>query len=412
MDYAPRHVDAELDSALRRAGAVLIEGPKACGKTATALQRAASVSHVDTDPGVAQLMEIDPALVLDGAAPRLLDEWQWQPRLWDSVRRAVDERHAPGQFILTGSSAPSVNATRHSGAGRFARLRMRTMTLVETGHSTGVVSFAGLIADDPPRAAAQDLGYLPLLERIARGGWPAFQDLTIEDALANLRDYVQAVAEVDVQLADGVARDPIRVRRLLAALARSTATEASISTLARDEASLSRDAVRAYLAALERIFVVEDQPAWSAHLRSSATLRKEPKRHFCDPALAVALLRADPSALRNDAAFAGQLFESLVVHELRIYAQQHGGSVFHARDSAGREVDAIVQGPDSTWHAFEVKLGSADEVVERAAAGLLRFAAVAARGESRPTLTVITGSGPSYRRSDGVNVVAVSALGP
>lgn len=408
--YQPRILDHELDAALGRAGAVLIEGPRASGKTATARRRAASRVNIDTDPSVAGQMAVDPTLVLEGDAPRLLDEWQLYPKLWDAVRRTVDERHRRGQFILTGSTAPSVDARRHSGAGRFARLRMRTMTLSESSHSDGAVSLSSILDGEAPRSATSPLSFDDLLQRIAAGGWPAMADLSLAQILASNRDYVNTIVDVDIHQT-GATRDPLRVRRLMLALARSTGTEASITTLARDEATLSRDAVREYLDALSRIFIVEDQPAWSAHLRSSATLRKDSKRHFCDPSIAVALLGADATALRSDLALTGQLFESLVVHDLRALAQPLGGEVFHARDSVGREVDAIVQLPDGRWAAFEVKLGSSEETVNAAAASLSSFAAnVETQRAGEPVLTVVTGSGASYRRADGVNVVAAASL--
>lgn len=407
--YIERLADAQLNHALERAGAVLIEGPKACGKTETASRRAGSVANIDTDPNVPPLIAVDPALVLEGQAPRLIDEWQVQPSLWNAIRRAVDRTENRGQFILTGSTAPGADAVRHSGAGRVARLRMRTMALVESGESDGSVSLKALLDGEPPRSGEPMLDFDGLLRRVATGGWPGFRGLAADAAGANLRDYVATVAAVDIDNV-GTKRDPGRVMRLMRALARSTATEVTVSTLAKDETSLSRDAVRDYLDALTRIFVVEDQPAWSAHLRSSATLRKEPKRHFTDPSLAVALVGADAAALKKDLSFAGQLFESLAVHDLRVLAQPLGGDVFHARDSAGREVDAIVQLPTGQWAAFEVKLGASIETVDRAAASLLSFAANV-EGADDPILTIITGTGPAYRRPDGVNVVPIGALG-
>ncbi|BDZ64737.1 ATPase AAA [Agromyces mangrovi Wang et al. 2018] len=332
------------------------------------------------------------------------------PTLWNAVRHAVDDAHERGRFILTGSTAPTGDAIRHSGAGRFARLRMRTMSLWESGHSDGRVSLEALLTGEPPRASESGLGFDDLLRCIANGGWPGFVGLDEHETVESIQDYADTVANVDVDSA-GKVRDSARVRRLMVALARNVATEVTVSTLARDEASLSRDAVREYLDALSRIFVIEDQPAWSAHLRSSATLRQEPKRHFCDPSLALSLVGGDATALRGDLRYAGQLFESLAVHDLRVLSQPLGGAVFHARDSTGREVDAIVQLRDGSWAGFEVKLGASAEAVDTAAASLAAFADNV-RGDRAPVLTVITGMGASYRRADGVNVVAIGSLGP
>lgn len=410
MTYIARLADAELDDALGRAGAVLIEGPKACGKTATASRRAASVVRVDTDPAVAAQVAVDPGLVLEGKPPRLLDEWQAHPALWNAVRHSVDDSAEKGRFILTGSTAPGVDAIRHSGAGRFARVRMRTLTLFESGDSDAAVSLASLLRHEPPRAPTAALDLRGLLGRIARGGWPGFSELTVPAAIASVRDYAETIATIDIGAA-GRSRDPVRVMRLLRALARSTATEVTISTLARDESSLSRDAVREYLDVLTRVFIVDDQPAWRTHLRSSATLRKEPKRHLADPSLALALVGGDAAALRHDLSFAGQLFESLVVHDLRVLASPLRADIFHARDSAGVEVDAILQLPSGRWAGFEVKLGAGPEAVDAGARSLRAFAAKV-DGQDDPVLTVITGTGASYRRPDGVNVVAIGALAP
>lgn len=409
--YVPRVADEALVSALRRAGAVLIEGPRACGKTETALQVASSSVRLDRDPSTLDLLGIDPGLVLEGPTPRLFDEWQLAPELWNIVRGEVDARRERGQFILTGSTAPVVDAIRHTGAGRFARVHMRTMTLSETGHSTNETSFSALVAGDAPRAADTGLGYRQLVERIVIGGWPGFRGLTATEVSQNLRDYLNTVAEIDLYATDGVRRDPIRIRRLFSALARSTATEVSLSTLAKDETSLSRDAVRDYLTALERVFIVEDQPAWSTHLRSSATLRREPKRHFVDPSLAVAALGAGVDALVQEPRFTGQLFESLVIQHLRVFSQPLGGTVTHARDSYGRELDGVVTLPDGTWAGFEVKLGHDKDTIDAAATGLLQFADQVA-DQDPLSLSVIVSSGPSYRRHDGVNVVAIGTLAP
>lgn len=408
--YVQRIADSELTHALQRAGAVLIDGPRACGKTETAKQHSASVVHLDRDPASVQLAQINPSLVLEGEAPRLLDEWQLAPELWNAVRGEVDSRQAKGQFILTGSTAPQAEASRHSGAGRIARVRMRTMTLYELGRSSATVSLQQLMLGEPVAAASESLGYKELTEILVRGGWPAFREDSATDASANLIDYLETITNVDLEAVDGVNRDPIRVRRLINALARSTATEVTISTLARDETSLSRDAVREYLAVLERVFVIENQPAWSTHLRTSATLRSEPKRHFADPSLAAAALHAGPERLQREPGFTGQLFESLVVHDLRVFSAAQRGIVSHARDSVGREIDAIVQVPDGTWAGFEVKLASTPDVIDQAATGLLNFAEQVTHPPA--SLNVVVPEGASYRRPDGVNVVAFAALGP
>jgi predicted AAA+ superfamily ATPase len=287
---------------------------------------------------------------------------------------------------------------------------MRTMTHWEMGWSPAEISLKDLMNGATPRAGAPEVSFEQLTQRLTKGGWPGFRSLTAQDVSANLADYLDSVATVDLRMVDGVRRDPLRVRRLLGALARSVASEVTLTTLARDETSLTRDAVRDYLSALERIFIVEDQPASSTHLRSSATLRQEPKRHFADPSLAVAALNASPKALRRDPAFTGQLFESLVVHDLRVFAQPLRGVVSHTRDSTGREVDAIISLPNGQWAGFEVKLGSSKETIDAAANALLSFANQVV--DEPVSLNIVTLSGPSYRRRDGVNVIAFNSLGP
>jgi uncharacterized protein len=416
MEYRARVVDVELRRALASAGAVVIEGPKACGKTLTARQVAASELRVDTDPRVPPAIAVDPALLLDGAPPQLLDEWQVQPLLWNHVRRAVDDRQQAGQFILTGSATPDDDAARHSGAGRFARIRMRPMSLLETGHSTGTVSLRALLAGDAVRTSGPDLTLAVLIERVLTGGWPGLQELGPHDASRAVRDYLATIQQVDVGRVAGPRRDPVRVGRVIAALARNVATEASVVTLAKDAAhegeDTERHTVSGYLDVLERLMVIEDQPAWSTHLRSSATLRKSPKRHFVDPSLAAAALRATPETLFADLNFFGLLFESLVIRDLRVYAQADDGTISHYRDSTGLEVDVIVETGDGRWGAFEVKLGAGQ--IETAAAGLLRFRerVDTSRVGEPSVLGVITPSGLGYRRPDGVSVVPIGALGP
>ncbi len=407
--YLSRQADSDLEAALRRAGAVVIEGPKACGKTATALQVAASTVEVDTDPNVEQVMATVPHLLLEGPTPRLFDEWHLQPLLWNLIRRRVDEVQGKGLFILTGSAAPSADLARHSGAGRFARVRMRTMSLHESGHSGGTVRLRDLVAGETIEAGEPDLPFEQLIQRLATGGWPGFLEDALDDKLLGVRDYLQSLVEVDLRSVSEVSHDPARIRRLLRALARGVATEMNLSTLAAD-ADLSRDAARAYLGVLARVFAIEDQPAWSSHLRSKATLRQEPKRQLADPSLAVAALETGPEALMRNLAYTGQLFESQVVHDLRVYS---GQTVTHARDTTGAEVDAIVEYQNGVLLLVEAKLGWQAEMIDQAAASLDRFAAKV-DPERHPDVhrVVITGGGYSYRRPDGICVVALSSLAP
>lgn len=415
--YRARVVDHELSQRLRISRAVLVEGPKACGKTETARQAASSEVLLDVDEAARAAIAVDPSLVLAGDTPRLIDEWQVEPRVWNHVRRAVDERKAPGQFILAGSAVPTDDATRHSGAGRIGRLRMRPMSLFESGLSDGSISLRELLEGGCAKSTANDVTLVDLTEAIARGGWPALQALPIEDAMESVADYVDDVCRTDVNRVDGVRRDPARVRRLLRSLARNVATHVAMTTLAADTADgadnpLKQHTVAEYLAALERLFVIENQPPWEPHLRSRSILRKSSKRHFVDPSLAVSALRADPAALLRDLNLLGFLFESLAVRDLRIYAQVGRGEVRQFLDNKGLEVDAIVES-DGRWGAFEVKLGGEDPIAE-GAANLLKFASeIDTQRSGHPAaLGVIVASGYGYRREDGVQVIPITALGP
>ena len=397
-------------------GAVVVEGPRACGKTATARQIAASEVLLDVDVNARQAIAVDPALVLDGPTPRLLDEWQIEPTIWNHVRRAIDGRPDPGQFILTGSAVPPDDITRHTGAGRISRLRMRPMSLFEAGRSAGSVSLAALLEGRVSASSDPGLTVSDLAEEVALGGWPGLRGRGVQDGLLAVRDYLDEVVRVDVVRVDGAQRDPNRVARLLASLARNVATHAAMTTLAEDtggpDGPLKDDTVREYLGALERLMVIEDQPAWAPHLRSRHRLRTAPKRHFVDPSLAVAALRATPDRLLRDLNLFGFLFESLVVRDLRVYAQAADARVSQYRDSGGLEVDAIVETGDGRWMAFEVKLGQGQ--IDDAAASLLRFAERidTARCGSPALLGVIVATGYGYRREDGVAVIPIGALGP
>ncbi len=415
MAYVARIADAEVRARLAANGAVVIEGPKACGKTETARQQAASEVLLDVDAAAQQAAAIDPRLVLDGATPRLIDEWQIVPEVWNHVRREVDARAEPGQFLLTGSATPADDQTRHTGGLRFGRVQMRPMTLAEVGTSTGEISLTALLAGDETRSPDPGLTVPDLIEEVVRGGWPGIRHLAVADAARALRDYLDRIRRTDIRAVDGVRRDPERVQAVLRSLARHVGTQATLTTIAADAAmsgtKVTDDTVSDYLNALARLMIVEDQPAWNTHLRSSHALRTAPTRHFTDPSLAVAALRATPDALLKDLNALGLLFESLVVRDLRVYAQALDGQLSHYRDQSQLEVDAIVDIGDR-WAAFEVKLGPGQ--IDQAADTLVRFADrvdTTRRGDPA-LLGIIVGSGYGYVRPDGIHVIPVGALGP
>lgn len=413
MDYKPRILDELVADGLATAGAVVIEGPKACGKTETGRRVAASEIRMDT-PRARALFAADPTLVMDGEAPRLIDEWQVEPDLWNEVRHEVDRRQAKGQFVLTGSAVPSDDPSRHTGAGRFLRLRMRPMTLVEAGHATGDVSLRVLLDGEPVSARDPGLTVKEIAERIVVGGWPANLGLTPRRARNALAAYVEEICRVDIQRLDGRRADPEGVRRLLSSLARNVATPARISKLAADangeDGKLAGETVANYLTSLARLFVTDDVPPWNPGIRSPVRLQKAYVRHLADPSLATAALGADPERLLDDPTWLGLLFESLVVRDLHVYVDAIGARLFHLRDDKGFEVDAIIERPDGTWSAFEIKLGSSPAVVDGAAANLLKLKT---RYAERPpvALGVITGTGYAFRRPDGVLQIPVGALG-
>jgi predicted AAA+ superfamily ATPase len=414
MSYAPRIADLELAKRLKTAGAVLIEGPKACGKTETARQVANSEVLLDIDKDARDAAELNPGLILKGDIPRLIDEWQLEPEIWNHVRRAVDDRVDPGQFILAGSAQPTDEETRHTGAGRISRLRMRPMSLYELGTSNGEISLAALLKGEPGEATNPGLELDDLAEAICRGGWPAFRNLELPEAQRRVRDYLNEIPRDTQRL--GQRHRPERVTRLMMSLARNVATPVTARTLARDasrpEDSISDDAVADYLSSLARLFVIEDQPAWQPHLRSRYQLRRAAKRHFVDPSLAVAALQAAPDALVRDLNFMGLLFESMVIRDLKVYAQAIDGEIEHYQDSSQLEVDAIVT-TGSSWGAFEVKLGG-NKRIEEGAAALTRFKARIDTSKSGDpaVLAVIAGVGYGYVRKDGIQVIPIGCLGP
>ncbi len=416
MTYRHRILERELTAQLESIGAVVLEGTRACGKTTTARQVAASEVLLDVDDEARRLAGLEPARILIGETPRLIDEWQLAPAVWNHVRRAIDDRRLPGQFILTGSAVPADDAIRHSGAGRLTRLRMRPLSLFELNRSSGEVSLAGLLDGRRAEAARTTLPLDRLAELICVGGWPANLGRAMKTALRANTDYLDEVRRLDITAPDGKNRDPVRVGMLLRSLARNTATPATVATMAADtgagEAAIKPHTATEYLVALERIMLLENQLAWPTHLRSRSVLRTTPIRHLADPSLAAAALRATPARLVRDLEFLGLLFESMVVRDLRVYAQATDAEVFHYREKSGLEVDAIVQANDGSWAAFEVKLGEGR--TNQAARNLLRLAAKVDQDRMGPpaALGVITSSGYGYTREDGVAVIPVGALGP
>ena len=414
--YLDRVVDAEVPIALRSARAVLVEGPKGCGKTWTGQHFARSEIFLEERPDLWEIASHVPGLLLDGATPRLLDEWQRVPELWHLVRAACDRRGRPGQFILTGSAVPADELTRHSGAGRISRVRMRPMSLWETGMSTGTVSLRDMLDGRAISSAESGVEVPELVEAACHGGWPQLVNTPITEARRFTRDYLNDICRVDVSAVDGVRRSPTGVMRLIRSLARNISTTAGLRKLAAEtagEVPLNRTTVKTYLDVLTRLFVVEDLPAWNTHLRSRAGLIRSPKRHLVDPSLAAAALGAGPQRYLDDLNAFGFLFESLAVRDLRIYAQASDASVYHYRDTYGLEADTVVETPDGRWIAIEVKLGGASAIDSAALALLkLRDRVAEERIAGIARLMVITGGRYCYERPDGVAVVPLACLGP
>jgi predicted AAA+ superfamily ATPase len=416
-NYLPRICDSELQEALAAMGAVLIEGAKWCGKTSTAAHIAQSTLFMQ-DPDNArsyqQIAETKPSLLLKGETPRLLDEWQMAPVLWDAVRVEVDKRGLAGQFILTGSAVPADNVTAHTGTGRFASIRMRPMSLYESKESNGTVSLSDLFNGEHDIESRSDLSIEQIAFAICRGGFPASVGKPGRAALRMSVDYVEAIINQDISRVDGVEKNPNRVRLLLRSLARNIATMASFQTVLKDveatETSLSDKTIATYYNALRRIFVVEPMPAWSPSLRSKTAIRTSPKHHFVDPSIATAVMRINPDAVLQDFEYFGFLFEALCARDIRVYAQHNDGEVFHYRDKSGLEADLLVQLRDGRWGAVEVKLGN--KQIEEAAANLLKLKEKIDTDKMREPsfLLVLTGGPFAYRRKDGILVVPAGCL--
>jgi len=416
VPYISRISDDELQRKLNASGAVLIRGLKACGKTESAKQFASSIIEFDQDEQVPLFMEAAPQRLLIGETPRLIDEWQEYPKIWNYVRHEVDNRHKTAQFILTGSANPEESIKMHSGAGRFTIMNMHTMSWQELGFSSGKVRLKDLFESQKITIHDEPMNLESIVERIVIGGFPSLVGKNINQAIEINRAYIDLLTEVDMSRVSNVKRKPNKVKNLLRSLARNSATMVDITSLESDikekeNSDVSRPTIYDYLEALERLMIIENQPAWNTHIRSSSSLRKSPKRHFSDVSLAVAALGAGKESLLKDLKFTGFLFESLAVHELRVYGQANDAKVYHYYDSSGLEVDAIVQKYNGDWCAFEIKLGIGQ--IEEAAKNLLKFASILDEKRVDPpkSLNIITGTGISYTRNDGVNVVSLSSLG-
>ncbi len=418
--YVKRIADQEIAEALESAPVVVIEGAKACGKTWSGRNHACSEASFEQDEQARTQARLLPRQFLDGPEPRLIDEWQIVPEVWNSIRHMADEERRNGRFILTGTARPTDDGVRHSGAGRIMRIRLRPMSFFESGISTGDVSLTSLVNGEACSADRPKIGVPEVVQELCRGGWPEHLGLPPVQAQRRLRSYLNEIAQVDVSQVSyrGRRRDAQKVGRLLVSLARNTATTASLAKLASDTAASSeahtaqdQRTAAASLQDLASLFVVEDVPAWAANLRSRARLQQTSKRHLADPSLAAAALRAGPERLLGDLKTLGFLFESLVMRDLRIYAQASEAAVWHFRDSHGNEIDAIVDWGDGRWIAVEVKLGSMD-AIDEAADTLNRVCQKVDYDLTGPPArkVVITASGYAYDRPDSVTVAPLTAL--
>lgn len=428
MNYLSRIVDAELDLRLRSVGATLIVGPKWCGKTTTAKQHAKSVLEMqnpDLQAGFLQLAETKPSLLLQGEKPRLIDEWQLAPVLWDAVRVAVDNSSEKGQYILTGSVVKDDSQTKHTGTGRISRLEMCPMTLWESAESSGEISLSEMFKnpDNAIDGATGKLSIEELLFAACRGGWPSALNARGDDAkLFIAADYVNNVAEVDISKVDNVDRDPLLASLLLKSYARNISTLASKANIRRDLLAvqdISIPTMDSYLAALRKLFVICDIPAWCPAIRSSASMRSTPKRGMCDPSVAVAALGATPEYFLKDFKTFGFIFESLVMRDLKVYSMALGGKLSYYHDRYGLEADAVLHLKDGRYALIEIKLGSSE--IEEGAKHLLEIRNLIREYNKTEKqcplaepdlLMVITGGAMGYTRNDGVHIVPISAMKP
>ena len=421
MEYKHRIADGILEKKLRSKGAVRIEGPKWCGKTTTAEQQARSILYMDNPASFEsnlQMAEIDPGILLEGDTPRLVDEWQLAPKLWDTMRFEVDHRHQVGQFILTGSAVPSdEESMKHSGTGRFSWLTMRPMSLYESGESNGKVSLSHLFESRENIVATNSLRIDDIAFLICRGGWPFACSLQGDAALAQAFDYVDAVIKKDVSRVDGTNRNITTTRLLMRSYARNQGSQATIGTIVadmmtNDENEIGVKTAGSYLDALRKIFVIEDSEAWNPNLRSKTAIRTANTRYFIDPSIGTAVLGLGPKDLINDLNTMGLFFETLCVRDLRIFADALDGQVFHYRDKSGLECDAVIHLRNGRYGLVEIKLGG-DRLINEGASNLLALVdKINTDKMKEPSfLMVLTGTGDfAYRRKDGVYVVPIGCL--
>lgn len=430
MEYRPRIADKLLENKLKGMGAVLVEGAKWCGKTTTAEQQAKSILYMDQPKDRAmnlQLAQINPELLLDGDTPRLIDEWQIAPELWDAVRFTVDHREGEGQFILTGSVTPlqddpstgsgTEQKIFHSGAGRIARLMMRPMTLWESGDSSGQISLESLFGGEEKMTGINKLELQDIAWLICRGGWPRAVNQGKDIALGRAFDYFDTVVNVDIKEPDGVERNPERVKLLMRSYARNQGAQVSLTAISADMKANDRDTlddrtVYSYLKALKGIFVVEDTKAWNPNLRSKSAIRSSDTRYFTDPSIAVAALGIGPADLMSDLNTLGLFFETLCMRDLRVYAQALDGEVYHYRDSDGLECDAVVHLRNGAYGLIEIKLGG-ESLINEGVKSLQRLAKKidTTKMKSPSFLMVLTATGKyAFQREDGVWVVPIGTL--
>ena len=417
MKYLPRIVDKEIDELMEIMGAILIEGCKWCGKSTTGLYHAKSViefQNPDRKQEYDNIRNTKPSLFLNGEKPRMFDEWQMYPVVWDSVRTDVDHTGLKGQYILTGSAKPSEGETMHTGTGRISRVLMRPMSLFESSESTGEVSFSDILAGKDISGVSK-LSLEDIASIIVRGGWPASISIKSDAKYRIAKEYVKSLIHEEVRSVDGVERNTEKMQNVLRSLARNISTQVSNSTIEADirnsfDDDISRPTLTDYLNTLEKLFVIEDVKATNLNLRSKYALRTKPKKFFVDPSIATAILDLKPMDLINDLNTFGFMFESLCIRDLKIYTESLGGDVTFYRDERGFEVDAILRMPSGKWGAIEIKLGAG--YIDEAANNLLKFKEhVDIKKCGEPSfLLVLTGTNYSYKRDDGVYVVSIGTL--